>query len=161
MKRTSLFPPNLCKPSLNLRSRIYRLPYLDAKVEWIKVLVLHFQITAGVGLLATGASGLQSTKPSATDHTLVKIGIAILTVAWAVVSGWAARTLFPGNVAHTRAQRLATRVRPGQHVSSYTMRTAVPTYFVHKLIFIRSSSSNPSSSHASSSASARSTPSRP
>lgn len=74
---------------------VYRNRDLDPKIEWIKVLLYHFHVTGGVALLAIGASRLQGSNPAPSDLTLVKVGLAILTVAWAVLAGWAGVSLRP------------------------------------------------------------------
>ncbi|KAH6989589.1 hypothetical protein BKA56DRAFT_576080 [Ilyonectria sp. MPI-CAGE-AT-0026] len=76
-------------------ARVYRNRDLDPKIEWIKVLLYHFHVTGGVALLAIGASRLQGSNPAPSDMTLVKVGLAILTVAWVVLAGWAGVSLRP------------------------------------------------------------------
>ena len=61
---------------------------MNSKVEWIKVILFHLLVTIGVALSAVGASGLQSGDPSPTDSTFMKVGSAILTTAWVILSVW-------------------------------------------------------------------------
>lgn len=104
-----LSPLILAAAGILHEARIYRHRNLNTKVEWIKILLFHLQVTGGVALLAAGASGLQSSNPSSSDQALVKVGIAILTVAWAVLFGWAMLSLrSSGGVQGTHAQRLGT-----------------------------------------------------
>ncbi|KAI5460393.1 hypothetical protein BGZ63DRAFT_246888 [Mariannaea sp. PMI_226] len=104
-----LSPLILAAAGILHEARIYRCPTMNGKVEWIKVILYHFLVTSGVALLAAGASGLQGSSPSSSDENLVKVGIAILTVAWVVLSGWAIISLrSSGCVRSTSAQRLGT-----------------------------------------------------
>ncbi|KAL7935664.1 hypothetical protein V8C35DRAFT_297886 [Trichoderma chlorosporum] len=63
---------------------------LDKKMEWTVVLLFHGLVATGVAILAAGTSKLQSSnvKPSdiSSDDALVKAGIALLTLSWAIVA---------------------------------------------------------------------------
>lgn len=75
---------------INMNRRTYYCDPLDKKVEWTVVLLFHGIATTGVAILAIGVSNLDSSnvKPSdvSTDETLVKAGIALLTLSWAIVA---------------------------------------------------------------------------
>lgn len=74
-------------------SRHHRLPSLDPKLNFIPILFYHILATGGVAILAVGASGLVSATPSPSDPALTKAGIAILTLAWALLCVWSGWTL--------------------------------------------------------------------
>jgi hypothetical protein len=64
-------------------------------MEKAATLLFHILVTTGVAIVATGASGLQSsnTKPAdaSKDISLEKAGISLLTLSWAItaiVSVW-------------------------------------------------------------------------
>jgi len=76
-------------------------------------------VGGGVGLLAAGSSALRGDHPKSSDLTLVKVGIAILTVCWiglcfvAAVSAWmrsqasrAAATYRDGSIVRIKASTL-------------------------------------------------------
>ncbi|PNP51302.1 hypothetical protein THARTR1_08059 [Trichoderma harzianum] len=71
-------------------ARAYYCDPLDNKVERTVVLLFHGMATTGVAILAIGVSNLHSSniKPSevSTDNLLVKAGIALLTLSWAIVA---------------------------------------------------------------------------
>ncbi|KAL7783810.1 hypothetical protein V8C37DRAFT_35071 [Trichoderma ceciliae] len=58
---------------------------LNNKKEWGFVLLFHLVVTSGIAILATGASKLQSSHPEPIDGSLVKAGIALLTLSWVLV----------------------------------------------------------------------------
>ncbi|OAR02069.1 hypothetical protein LLEC1_03391, partial [Akanthomyces lecanii] len=66
----------------------------DAKVEWAVVAAFHVLVAGATAILAVGASALQSSSPLPSDLTKVKVGIALLTVAWIVLVGWSAQSWF-------------------------------------------------------------------
>lgn len=71
----------------------------------------HLTVAAGVGILATGASSLEGDNPTESDFTMLKVGIAILVAAWAVLVAWATITLLrPGRGAPSSTQAAATKV---------------------------------------------------
>lgn len=69
--------------------QVYLHPELNRKLEWLKVILYHIQVTGGVALLAVGASRLQnSPHPTAGDRNMAKAGMGILTSAWTVLAIW-------------------------------------------------------------------------
>ncbi|KAF4962382.1 hypothetical protein FSARC_9548 [Fusarium sarcochroum] len=83
-----LSPLVLAAAGILHEARTHKFRHMNVKVEWIKVLHFHFLVMAGVAILAVGASGLQSNEPTSNDSRLVKVGCAILLVAWLILSGW-------------------------------------------------------------------------
>lgn len=85
-----LFQDNHACILMNMNRRTYYCDPLDKKVEWTVVLLFHGIATTGVAILAIGVSNLDSSnvKPSdiSTDDSLVKAGIALLTLSWAIVA---------------------------------------------------------------------------
>jgi hypothetical protein len=73
-------------------------------MEWTLVIAYHCVLAAATGILAAGASGLQTDDPMPGDLTKVKAGIAILTVAWAALVAWSVASL----VRSTRRMHRAT-----------------------------------------------------
>ncbi|CAG9953072.1 unnamed protein product [Clonostachys rosea f. rosea IK726] len=70
-------------------AQVYLHPELNRKLEWLKVILYHIQVTGGVALLAVGASRLQnSPHPTAGDRNMAKAGMGILTSAWTVLAIW-------------------------------------------------------------------------
>uniref|UniRef100_A0A8H7N5N7 DUF7702 domain-containing protein n=1 Tax=Bionectria ochroleuca TaxID=29856 RepID=A0A8H7N5N7_BIOOC len=70
-------------------AQVYLRPELNRKLEWLKVILYHIQVTGGVALLAVGASRLQnSPHPTAGDRNMAKAGMGILTSAWTVLAIW-------------------------------------------------------------------------
>lgn len=70
-------------------SQVYLRPELNRKLEWLKVILYHVQVTGGIALLAVGASRLQSSpNPTAGDRNMAKAGMGILTSAWTVLAIW-------------------------------------------------------------------------
>ncbi|VUC33518.1 unnamed protein product [Clonostachys rosea] len=64
-------------------------PELNHKLEWLKVILYHIQVTGGIALLAVGASHLQSSPhPTVGDRSMAKAGMGILTSAWIVLAIW-------------------------------------------------------------------------
>ncbi|KAK3390346.1 hypothetical protein B0H63DRAFT_112172 [Podospora didyma] len=61
---------------------VYCQPSLDPKVGWLFVLIFHMVVAGGIGLVASGSSALQGDHPKPSDLSLVKVGMAILTVCW-------------------------------------------------------------------------------
>ncbi|KAF7552223.1 hypothetical protein G7Z17_g4480 [Cylindrodendrum hubeiense] len=90
-----LSPLLLAAAGILHEARVCRNRELDPKIEWIKVVLYHIHVTGGVALLAVGASHLQGDNPAPSDMTLVKVGLAILTVAWVILAGWAGISLRP------------------------------------------------------------------
>ena len=90
---------------------MYRDTSINKKIEWIIMLKYHMAVMAGVAILAVGSSKLQSgdTNPS-TDLTLVKVGIAILTVCWVALVFFAALTLNSRARSNTEAHAESTKV---------------------------------------------------
>jgi hypothetical protein len=71
-------------------SRIYRIPSLDQKLEWALSLVYHIFVVGGVALAAAGSAKLQKhQQPVEKAESIVKAGIAILTICWAALVGGA------------------------------------------------------------------------
>ncbi|UKZ83460.1 hypothetical protein TrVFT333_011269 [Trichoderma virens FT-333] len=85
-----LSPLLLAASGILQEARSYYCDPLEKKLEWTGVLLFHGIVTTGVAILATGASNLESSnvKPAdvSTDTSLVKAGIALLTLAWAIVA---------------------------------------------------------------------------
>ncbi|KAL7956592.1 hypothetical protein V8C34DRAFT_210701 [Trichoderma compactum] len=85
-----LSPLLLAASGILKEAKTYHCDPLDKKVEWTVVLLFHGIATTGVAILAIGVSNLDSgnAKPSdvSTDDSLVKTGIALLTLSWAIVA---------------------------------------------------------------------------
>ncbi|KAL7905877.1 hypothetical protein GGI35DRAFT_483154 [Trichoderma velutinum] len=85
-----LSPLLLAASGILKEARTYYSDPLDKKLEWIVVLLFHIMVTTGVAILAIGVSNLDSSnvKPSdvSSDDSLVKAGIALLTLSWAIVT---------------------------------------------------------------------------
>ncbi len=83
----------------------------DAKVEWAVVAVFHVLVAGATAILAVGASALQSSSPLPSDLTKVKVGIALMTVAWIVLVGWSVQSWFRrSNTQHMEASQAGQKV---------------------------------------------------
>jgi hypothetical protein len=104
---------------MDMNRRTYYCDSLDKKVEWTVVLLFHGIATTGVAILAIGVSNLDSSNVKlsdiSTDDSLVKAGIALLTLSWAIVaivSVWA--------LAHpAKSQRPKSSIVAGTRVSVF------------------------------------------
>ncbi|KAL7917648.1 hypothetical protein ACQKWADRAFT_26901 [Trichoderma austrokoningii] len=71
-------------------ARTYYCDPLAKKVETAATLLFHILVTTGVATVASGASKLQSSNVKPEDvsknTSLVKIGISLLTLSWAVIA---------------------------------------------------------------------------
>ncbi|CAH0027297.1 unnamed protein product [Clonostachys rhizophaga] len=84
-----LSPILLATAGILHEAQVYLRPELNRKLEWLKVILYHIQVTGGIALLAVGASQLQSSPhPTAGDRNMAKAGMGILTSAWAVLAIW-------------------------------------------------------------------------
>ncbi|KAJ3498113.1 hypothetical protein NLG97_g1377 [Lecanicillium saksenae] len=91
----------------------------DAKVEWAVVAAFHVMIAGATAILAVGASALQSSSPMPSDLTKVKVGIAIFTIGWVVLVGWAAQSWFRrSNNQGTEASRAGRKLLVGVAIAS-------------------------------------------
>jgi hypothetical protein len=88
-------PVNPATEDSRFARRMYRNSSLDKKMEWALVLFFHIIVAAGISILATGVSDLQSGTGTSTDSVLVKVGISILTVSWFILVVWAGISLMP------------------------------------------------------------------
>jgi len=93
LSSVGLSPLLLATSGILHEARIYRIPYLNRKVEWIYILLFHLLVVAGVVMVAMGASDLQSKDPKPSDETIIKVGVSILTVSWLVLVAWSSATL--------------------------------------------------------------------
>jgi hypothetical protein len=101
----------------NLRSRVYRIPNLNTKLEWIYVLLFHVLVMTGIAILAVGVSSLEGPQPKPGDENMVKVGISLLTASWVVLLGWVGISVLPNRgssraVAHREGTIVST---PGQN----------------------------------------------
>lgn len=75
---------------MDINRRAYYSDPLSKKMKWAAVLVFHGIVTTGVALLAVGASNLDSSdaksSDASTNASLVKVGIALLTLSWAIIA---------------------------------------------------------------------------
>ena len=79
----------------------------DPKTGWVLVLLFKAIVLGAIALLAAGGSALQGTDPKPSSFTLVKVGIAIMVVAWAVLVGWTVQTIYTARAGvKSRAGRL-------------------------------------------------------
>ncbi|KAK7222717.1 hypothetical protein V2G26_010720 [Clonostachys chloroleuca] len=84
-----LSPILLATAGILHEAQVYLRPELNRKLEWLKVILYHVQVTGGIALLAVGASRLQSSpNPTAGDRNMAKAGMGILTSAWTVLAIW-------------------------------------------------------------------------
>lgn len=96
---------------IDANRRTYYSDVLDRKVEWASILSFHVIVTSGVAILATGASSLESDDPKSTDASLVKAGIALLTLSWAIVVAASVWTLArPGKFTNQTSAAPGTKV---------------------------------------------------
>lgn len=110
---------------MNMNRRTYYSDPVTKKVKWTVLLSFHLIVSTGVAILVTGASNLQSSnvKPSdvSKDTSLVKLGMALLTIAWAMIAIISVWTL----------------ARPAQFTTSKSStavgtRVSVPPECIHK-----------------------------
>lgn len=68
-------------------ARHCRAPKLSNKIEWLLVIIIHLIITAGLALVASGASsfGAKDGKDMK-DEIFVKTGVVILVTAWLLIA---------------------------------------------------------------------------
>ncbi|KAL6897689.1 hypothetical protein GGI43DRAFT_99484 [Trichoderma evansii] len=70
-------------------ARAYYSDPLEKMVKWAVVLLFHVNVTTGVAILAVGASNQESSdvksSDASKDASLVKVGIALLTLSWAFI----------------------------------------------------------------------------
>lgn len=66
---------------------------MSKKLKYTVIILFHILVTTGVAIVASGASSLQSTshKPvdpskASKDASSVKIGMGLLTLAWAIIA---------------------------------------------------------------------------
>ncbi|OAA80771.1 C6 zinc finger domain protein [Akanthomyces lecanii RCEF 1005] len=91
----------------------------DAKVEWAVVAVFHVLVAGATAILAVGASALQSSSPLPSDLTKVKVGIALMTVAWLVLVGWSVQSWFRrSNTQHMEASQAGQKLLIGVVLAS-------------------------------------------
>lgn len=104
---------------------------MDRKMEWIIVLLYHMIVAGGIAILAIGVSSLESSDPKPNSLTLVKVGAAILTVSWILVSAWAG---FSFVSAKKRADavlfREGTTVRSAIHPSAWNQQCNILTFML-------------------------------
>ncbi|PTB42441.1 uncharacterized protein TrAFT101_008465 [Trichoderma asperellum] len=85
-----LSPLLLAASGILQEARAYYSDPLSKKMKWAAVLVFHGIVTTGVALLAVGASNLDSSdaksSDASTNASLVKVGIALLTLSWAIIA---------------------------------------------------------------------------
>lgn len=59
-------------------------------MKWTVTVLFHILVTTGVVIVASGASSLQSSDvksaDASTDASLVKVGISLLTLSWAIIA---------------------------------------------------------------------------
>lgn len=74
-------------------ARFLRKPELDKKMELVTILALHIAVTTGLALLVVGVSGSYSAHSTSGDLVFIKVGLAFLTVCWALLTLYAAVSL--------------------------------------------------------------------
>lgn len=102
-----------------IKRRLFRIHNVNQKLEMALGLLFHFPVIAGVALTAAGSSKLQAKEqPIEKAEQLVKAGMAILTVTWAILVGWTALSLTAPRAQNVKA-RAGTVVCSDVRVSPY------------------------------------------
>ncbi|KAK2768746.1 hypothetical protein FQN54_000602 [Arachnomyces sp. PD_36] len=69
-------------------ARIFRIPNLDKKLEWLIQLVFHMLVVGGLALTVVGTVKLQNhEQPIDKAEKITKAGISIMAVSWGVLVG--------------------------------------------------------------------------
>lgn len=75
---------------MDINRRAYYSDPLSKEMKLVAVLLFHGIVTTGVAILAVGVSNLESSdvrsSDASTNASLVKVGIALLTLSWAIIA---------------------------------------------------------------------------
>ncbi|KAL2828095.1 hypothetical protein BJY01DRAFT_261634 [Aspergillus pseudoustus] len=105
-------------------ARVYSIPHLNRKLEYSFMAFFHVLVATGVAMVGVGAGGLVSDKPKDSDLSDVKIGMALLEAAWAILVLWALWTVgMGGGRAHKEAAPAAGNSREGSILLTATLLT--------------------------------------
>ncbi|KAL1882533.1 hypothetical protein Plec18167_002949 [Paecilomyces lecythidis] len=105
ISNVGLSPLLLATGGLLHEARSYRIHGLDAKIEQVLSLLFHMLVVAGVALTAAGSAKLEHhQQPIDKDESIVKAGIALLTVSWGVLAGWTAQSFTAPRATHNVAR---------------------------------------------------------
>ncbi|KAJ0423937.1 hypothetical protein BJY00DRAFT_320993 [Aspergillus carlsbadensis] len=77
--------------------RVYWFPSLNRKPEYTFMAVFHVLVATAVAMVGVGAGGLVSDHPKDSDLTDVKVGMALLEAAWALLVLWGIWSLRDGD----------------------------------------------------------------
>ncbi|KAL2870551.1 uncharacterized protein BJX67DRAFT_377907 [Aspergillus lucknowensis] len=91
-----LSPLLLCIDGVLHEARVLCIPSLNRKLEYTFIAFFHVLVATGVAMVGVGAGGLVSDTPTDSDLSDVKVGMALLEAAWAILVLWALWTLWTG-----------------------------------------------------------------
>jgi hypothetical protein len=74
--------------------RVFLMPNINKKTEWLLVIKFHMFVGAGVALLAAGSSRLQKADATSHDLGILKAGIVLLTLSWIILIAWTGITVY-------------------------------------------------------------------
>ena len=67
---------------------------IDPKIGWILYLLYHIIVGGALGMIAAGASVLTGNNSTASSLVLLKAGLAVILLAWALATVWTLASWF-------------------------------------------------------------------